>query len=642
VETERFLAAVRVARWVRENWAIVLASDLALFAGLLAGLRFVATWAVPRLRARGSVRGLFALARLYGYAMPYQWLVLACLLVMGTYSACYMGRLALVRPLFDGVFLSHAAEASWSQLVRLSLICLALSLPLGALDYGQEFLQRYIMVRSTVDLRRDVCEHMLGLSLRFYHDRKAGDIISRVTNDVSIVMGAVTALFGDLILQPMMAVVGITIAAYYSWQLSLALLIVLPAVVWPVYSLGNKMRRSKRKTLDRLGDLTESMNQMFGGIRVVKAFRLESRMMGQFDQKCREFVRKHMGLVRAKAMTAGFLELAQSAGIAILVVLGGYLVVHHKFGLTGGSFAGFVLAWVAVNRQIQVIAKTINVLQESIAACDRVFELLDTHAEVEDAPDAIDCPPFERGLEFKGVGFAYRDEPVLADLNATIRPGEVVAIVGPTGSGKSTLLDLVARYYDPLSGAIEVDGVDIRRVKRSSLLSLVAIVAQDTFLFHASIEDNIRYGRAEATHEEVREAARAANIDEFIMTLPETYGSVVGERGAKLSGGQRQRISIARALLRNPRILLLDEATSALDSESEQAVQAALNRLMEGRTTLVIAHRLSTVQHASRILVLDKGRIVESGTHDELLGKMGLYSKLYHLQFRETSTRQHR
>jgi subfamily B ATP-binding cassette protein MsbA len=387
------------------------------------------------------------------------------------------------------------------------------------------------------------------------------------------------------------------------------------------------------------------MHQMFSGIRIVKSFEMEAEEVRTFEERNHDFFRQSMKVARAKALSASVMQMLEALIMLAIFVIGGFYVVKARpeNGISTGDFITFMVACISMNRPLKVLGKAYSSLQEAIAACERVFELMDTPPEIQDAPDAVDLPRIERGVRFDHVTFAYETEPVLLDIDLEARPGQIVALVGPSGGGKSTLCDLLCRFYDPQAGAITLDGVDLRKIRSKSLLGHVAVVSQETFLFHATIAENIRYGKRDATDEEVAEAARAANIHDFIAGLPEGYRTLVGERGARLSGGQRQRIAIARAILKDPALLILDEATSALDTESERLVQEALNRLMvsptrsrQGRVTFCIAHRLSTVQRADRIVVLDAGRIVEQGTHDELLRRGGLYERLYRLQFHES------
>jgi subfamily B ATP-binding cassette protein MsbA len=536
-------------------------------------------------------------------------------------------------------------DPRWNMLLNIALLMAIFTPVLILFDYLQEYLFRLSTLKIIVDFRNQVMDHLIRLSMRFYSTRRTGDLISRVSNDINVTRSALDFLFGDMLLQGFMLLGAMAVAFALSWRLSLFVFIGVPLFLWPLARLGKRIRKSRRQSLVKLGDLTQAMHQMFSGIRIVKAFEMEGEESRAFADRNEEFFTRSMKVARAKALSASIMQGVEAFSILALIVAGGYLVVKAKYAITEGQFVAFVAACMAMNRPLKVLGKAYSSLQEAIAACERVFELVDTKPEIADAPDAVDHPRIERGIRFDGVSFAYDTEPVLQEITLEAQPGQIVALVGPSGAGKSTLCDLICRFYDPASGSITLDGTDLRKIRNKSLLSHIAVVSQETFLFHTTIAENIRYGKRDATDAEVAEAARAANIHEFIEGLDDGYRTVVGERGAKLSGGQRQRIAIARAILKDPDILILDEATSALDTESERLVQDALNRLMasptrgrQGRITFVIAHRLSTVQRADRIVVLDEGRIVETGTHEELLRHGGLYERLYRLQFQMTET----
>jgi subfamily B ATP-binding cassette protein MsbA len=394
------------------------------------------------------------------------------------------------------------------------------------------------------------------------------------------------------------------------------------------------MRKARKKSLEHMGDMTGTMIQTFGGIKVVKAFNMEAAQAAEFRRHNENFFRKLMAALRRKALGENISQLFMGLAAAVLLV-GGYKLLAER-AMTAGDMAVFGLAIAVINSSVRELSKSYNRLLEASAGCERFFELLDQPRDTEHEAGE-ELPADGKGVEYRGVTFAYDGTPVLRDVSLRAAPGEMVAVVGRTGAGKTTLLDLLCRFYDPQAGEIVVHGVDLRKVKRSSLLARLAVVTQEPFLFNTSIGENIRYGRRDASPAEVEAAAKAAHIHDFVAGLEKGYDTPVGERGAKLSGGQRQRVTIARAILRNPSILILDEATSALDAESEQAVQAALDNLIHSgrRITFVIAHRLSTVKRADRIVVLDAGGVAEEGTHDELLARNGVYASLYRTQFTE-------
>lgn len=495
--------------------------------------------------------------------------------------------------------------------------------------------------RVVGDLRQRLCDKLLELDLSFYQRRKSGDLISRLNNDVSYTQSAVTFLFQDLLQQPVAVLTGLAVLLALDARLTLATVVVLPILVWPLRQLSRRIRKAGEQGAETLGEITQATHQILGGIRIVKAFHAEDREREGFAAINRRFYRKMMSIVRARAASAALVDtvaygiLATGGGVALtLMVRRGFLTDLQPEHV--GSF--LLIGIQRVFSPIRSLGKSLGNVQATLPGAARVFELLDERPRVMDAPGARTLPPLSRQIAFEDVGFAYDGTPVLDGVSLTVEKGWIVAIVGPSGAGKSTLLSLLPRFYDPQRGRITLDGVDLREASRASLLGQIGVVSQEPFLFHATLRENIAYGRPGATAAEIEAAARAANLEEVIARLPQGYDTVVGERGLNLSGGERQRVAIARALLRNPGILILDEATSALDTASERAVQDALDRLMKGRTTLVIAHRLSTVLHADRIAVLDQGRLAALGTHAALMAEGGLYRRLYEMQFAEART----
>ena len=498
--------------------------------------------------------------------------------------------------------------------------------------YFQQYFRNRVMWAVVVDIRNKVCDHLLPQPLSFFENRKSGDLLSRLTNDIAVTQSGITILFDEILLQPMKLICGLALAFYFSWKLSLLTLIAFPIIFIPVLVMGRKIKKHGKGSLKHLSDLTDAMREMFAGIRIVKAFKMEAEESREIHDISERFFRKRMKMVKAKALNTSTSEFVYTLGLAAIVVMGGYVVMSKK--ITPGELAGFITATgFMVITAVKKLAKSYANLQESLSGVSRVFELFTIEPTIKDDPEAITLEKIEEGICFKNVSFSYDGSKkfILKDINLTIHKGEVLAIVGESGAGKSTIINLIPRFYDPVKGCIEIDGTDIRKIKRESLLEHTAIVAQQTFLFNRSFYENILYGRKNATVEEVQSAAKAANIHEFIMSLPNGYDTVVGELGVKLSGGQRQRIAIARAVLKNAPILLLDEATSSLDYESEKLVQDALNNLIIGRTTVIVAHRLSTIQHCDRIVVMKKGHIVEVGNHETLMSGEGEYKRVYQM-----------
>ncbi|TVM03833.1 MAG: ABC transporter permease [Candidatus Brocadia sp. WS118] len=500
--------------------------------------------------------------------------------------------------------------------------------------YFQQYFRNLVMWAIVVDIRNKVCDHILPQPLSFFENRKSGDLLSRLTNDIAVTQSGLTVLFDDILLQPLKLICGLTLAFYFSWKLSLLTLVAFPAIFIPVLIMGKKIKKHGKGSLRHLSDLTDALREMFVGIRIVKAFKMEAEESREIHEISDRFFMKRMKLVKAKAVNTSTSEFVYTLGLALLIILGGYIIMSKN--ITPGELGGFITAMgFMVITTVKKLAKGYASLQESLAGVNRVFELFTIEPTIKDHPEAVTMKDIHEGITFNDVSFSYDNskEFILKDINLTIHKGEVVAIVGKSGAGKSTLINLIPRFYDPVKGGVEIDGIDIRKIKHESLLAHIAIVSQQTFLFNRSLRENILYGRKDASDEDIYAAAKSANIHEFIITLPKGYDTVVGELGVKLSGGQRQRIAIARAILKNASILLLDEATSSLDYESEKLVQEALNNLITGKTTIIVAHRLSTILHCDRIIVMKNGSIAETGSHESLMSEEGEYKRVYQLHF---------
>lgn len=566
--------------------------------------------------------------RLLAYTKPYIPRVVAALVAMVLASVANLYLPWIIKDVIDGVL-------AQKNLFLLNLIALGIVVVFFlrcTFLYAQGYLMNYVGQRVITDIRAGVFSHLQRLSLAYYERQRVGNIMSYITNDVAAMQNALVQSVIDLTTEGLIFLGSIGAMLYIHWGLTLLTFVTLPLVAWAIRIFGNKLRRASGVIQQKAADITSVLQETISAVRVVKSFVREEYEIDRFNRQNYQNFRAQMKAAQLSSALNPVVEFLAAVGVTVIIWYGGREVIRDA--LTPGSLIAFLMYAINLSNPVRRLSAVYSNIQKSLAAAQRVFNVLDTEPDVQELPGARPMPPINGQIKFIHVDFAYSPaEIVLKDLNFVIEPGEMVALVGPSGAGKTTIANLVPRFYDPIAGQVLIDGIDIKTVTLRSLREQIGIVPQETALFNATVRENIAYGNLDATDEEIKAAARAANAHDFIMNLPQGYDTNIGDRGVMLSGGQRQRIAIARAILKNPRILILDEATSALDTESERLVQEALDRLMVGRTSLVIAHRLSTIQRANRIIVLDKGRIVECGTHSQLLAAGGLYSRLYRMQF---------
>lgn len=502
----------------------------------------------------------------------------------------------------------------------------------GIFYFGQSYLVSFVGERVIIDVREILFKKFQRLPLSYFDRHQTGEIMSYITNDVAALQNALVDRLIELITESSIFIGSLVMMFMLDWQLSLLTLITVPLVGEAMKIFGKKMKASGTVIQERLSDITALMQESISAVRVVKSFVREDFEIDRFTNQNNLNFRAQMKSVQIQSLLTPTVEFLAALAVTVIVWFGGYEVVNGN--ITAGALVAFLTYAVNLANPVKRISRVYGTIQKAMAGADRVFEIMDMPEAIQDKPEAKVMPPVRGYVEFDDVSFGYKEGvPALENISFSVQPGQMIAFVGPSGAGKSTIANLVPRFYDVTGGAIRIDGEDVRDVTMSSLRTQIGIVPQETMLFSTTVRENIRYGRLDATDEEIEQAAKDANAHEFIMQLPEGYDTKIGERGMNLSGGQRQRIAIARAILKDPQLLILDEATSALDTESEKVVQAALDRLMVGRTSFVIAHRLSTIFNADQIYVIEKGHIRERGTHEELLKLGGLYSSLYNIQF---------
>jgi len=583
---------------------------------------------------RAFFRGMFAsYRRLLVFVKPYRHLLVAAGVILTINSL-----LALALPLaIRGIVDSALVQADLQLLNRVTLLLLGLFVAQAILGFGQSYLIAWVGERVVANLRKTLYAHLHAMPLRFFSSTRVGEMTSRLGNDVTTIQDAVTSTLLSLLSQTITLVGGLVIILVMAWRLTLLMLAIVPVAVLGMVLLGRWVRRISRQAQDALAETSATAEEALAGVRIVKSFAREPYEIGRYGDGVERLFGITIRRARIQAIIGPIIGLLAFSAIAVVLWFGSREVIAGR--LTPGQLVSFLIYTMMVASPIAAFTGLYSQFQRALGASERVFELLDTPPEMRDTPDALELPSIDGEVRFENVSFDYADSAethdVLRNIDLVAHPGQVVALVGPSGAGKTTLVNLIPRFYDPTAGRITIDDRDIRQVKIRSLREQIGIVPQETALFGGTVRDNILYGKLGAVQAEIEAAASAANAHDFILELPQGYDTLVGERGVKLSGGQRQRIAIARALLKNPRILILDEATSSLDTESEQAVQEALERLMRDRTTFVIAHRLSTVTNADWIIVLAGGQVAEQGTHAGLLAREdGLYRRMYALQFR--------
>jgi ATP-binding cassette, subfamily B, bacterial MsbA len=596
------------------------------------------------------------LKRLLHYVKPYWFYVAASVVSMALVGLLDAFRLLLIGPIFDSVlnpgsgpqelhllpatrftlqlnwFVPEHFHNVWTM-VAFALV--AATVLKGVFDYLGTYLVNYAGFGMITDLRNELYTATLRRSVAFFQKHTTGTLLSALINDMERVQYAMSTVLAEFLQQLFTLIFTAGVVVLLGGRLAWVLVLFVPFVLGSVRKIGKRVRSTTRKGQDKLAEIQNILHETITGVRIVKAFSMEAWETKRFREAARRLFKANLRSVSAAAISSPMMDIFGAIAIALLILMGREYIKRNVF--TEGIFLAFIVAVFKLYEPVRKFAQFNNNFQQALGASSAIFDFLDAHDDVKEKPGAITMPPFHQGIRFEHVYFSYKDEEshreVLHDINLNVTPGEVVAIVGSSGSGKTTLVHLLPRFFDVSHGKLLVDGHDVRDLTVASLRSEIAIVTQDTILFNDTVRNNIAYGQPTIPFEKVEEAARAALAHDFILAMPNGYETVIGERGLRLSGGERQRISIARAILKNAPILVLDEATSALDTESESLVQTALQNLMTGRTVFVIAHRLSTVRRADRILVLENGMIADEGTHERLMARTGTYRRLYDLQF---------
>ena len=578
--------------------------------------------------ARPTYHLVAAIRRMLQFSRPYRTRLVAAVMFTMIAAAVWLAVPMGVRELLDAVFRANDS----SLLNRMAFVLVVLFVLQSVLNFVGTYLLEWTGERVVADLRKRLYDRLARHDLQFFADQRIGDLTSRLTNDVGAIRTAVTSALVDLITQVLSMAGSIVLMALLNWRLTALVFVVVPVATLAARYFGFRIRRLSRAMQDRLADTTAIAEEALAAVRLVKAFAREEYEVARYSESVEDLFATTRKAVVERILFSTLIGLLFFGALVGIFWYGGVEVLAGR--LTAGDLVAFIFYAFFIARSVGSLSRLYGTFNTAAGSSDRVFELLDSAPAIRDAPDATELPPVRGRVTFDAVSFRYTPGvPVLDGIDFVAEPGETIALVGPSGAGKTTMLNLIPRFFEPDEGVIRIDDLDIRSVTQRSLREQIAVVPQDVHLFGASIRENIRYGRLSASEEEIRAAALAANVSQFADRLPEGLDATIGERGVKLSGGQRQRIAIARAILKNAPILLLDEATSSLDSASEALVQEALDRLMDGRTTFIIAHRLSTVQHVDRILVIDGGRIVQDGPHHRLIEERGLYRDLAALQF---------
>ncbi len=567
--------------------------------------------------------------RLLSYVKPYKLRFLESMICMVFVAALTALSMYILKDVVDRVLIEKNAKT----LFWICLIVPLIYIFKGLFSYGQTYLMGYIGQKVVLNIRNQLYEQLQRLSLDFYSKNSTGEIMSRLTNDVYALREAIARVPAVIIRDGFTVIFLTGLLFYLHWKFALIAIFLFPLTSIPIVNFGRKLRRVGRQGQKKMGDIYAILQETVTGVKIVKAFNMEKYEIKKFEQENRNFFNIIMRSMRVEALTSPVMELLGAMGVSFIVWYGGRDVIRGLW--TAGAFFAFVGAAFSTYNPIKNFSKMNNKIQQAMAAAERIFQILDKKTTIIEKKDAYPLTSFGKEIVYKDLFFGYdsSEKHVLRDINFTVKKGQIVAFVGPSGAGKTSIVNLLLRFYDASTGSILIDGDDIKNFTLGSLRKRVGIVTQETILFNDTLKNNIAYGKMDASEEEIIRAAQMAEAHGFITQLPKGYDTVIGEMGVRLSGGQKQRIAIARAILRNPSILILDEATSSLDTESELLVQEALEHLMQNRTVLVIAHRLSTVRKADKIVVMDKGKIVQEGKHEELIKKGGLYKKLYELQF---------